>query len=1363
MRINKILGILILVGSRLAGTSPAGTECLRLPSFTSEAEILMQASKLQKPVEGMAVIELLEETQIVLAPDGSRETRYRYIFRVDHESGVEGWRTISATWKPWNQVRPGLKARVITPDGLEHHLDPATIGESPIHDDARVFDDRRRLTAPLPKLCVGAVAEVEVVSRETAPAFPGGSLITVVLRQPVPVLQTRVTIEAPEAMPLKWKVRGLAGTTPVRTADKGRSRLCLEVGRMDPPEGLESHEPADAHPVPALLVSTVPTWATVAKAYSDIVDRQLAGSNLGDRAVADPADGNDLRKRVNRILARLHRDIRYTGLEFGAASVIPRSPTEVSARGYGDCKDKATLLVGTLRAAGIDAHVALLNTGPGEDVEEALPGLNHFDHAIVFVPGPDPLWIDATADHYRAGELPFPDQGRKALVASLGTTSLTLIPSSKSSDYLVQEVREIHLADVGPARVIEISSPTGLGECHLRSELSNTEPKRLRENLKKYVQGAYEAKELVSYDMPDPDDLSKPFTLRLEAADSKLGNTFDFEALVTINLWNMTEKLRRYVPVPPDKEPATPLPLRKHDLLFQDPHSVAWEYRIYPPAGFSARALPPADLLSFGPATLSRAFSLREDGTVVGTFRFDSGKARWTASEYEAARQAIGAFGRSAPTSIGFDLTAEAHLSAGRIRESIQAYRTYVASRPGKAAPLSKLAMALLKGGMGELAREEAGKACALEPGSMYAQRTLGYILLHDLVGRQFRKGWDRPGAIKAMREAKRLDPTDKLARRNLAILLEYNEAGERYGAGSQLDLAIEEYQNLRKDLKADDVDVSLLLDLSKMARFKDLEEFARSLPPSSTRSAWMIVSAALNRGVDAALAEASSIVPDANQRRSALLTAGDILVPLRRYQEAAGVLSAGAVGSNDASAIRSRAAIMGKARRIDDSAFDPKLPSTVAWNLMKALLVDGKEGRQLSGYFSPAAWAVIATDPETTSVQRSLKGSLSGLTRLGLTPQVGLDLAVALCQVTVEGDDQRGHKVRFQMPGGNDLTFYVIQLQGKYLISVMDDQYALFGVEAARRLDGGDLDGARTWLDWARGLAWAGNSEDPLSGAILCRFWTKGQPASLAELRLAAVSMQVGEKACSKVPAQLLEARKGTSTTVRQQDLELALCSAYWASNDGERMEPLARQLYTSHPTSKVAARYLTRALSLQKKWEALVGFCDEVLRLRPDDLAILGHKAHALSALDRPEEKARLLKGLVDRGLATDSEFNNLAWGNLMAGKSDDETLEFARRSLLLKSSGNAGSMHTLASVLAERGEVTEALELMSKMLQEADRDEPRGEDWYVFARIAEQFGERKLALSRYKKVTPPGPLELEADSCHLLAARRIQQLSK
>jgi hypothetical protein len=54
-----------------------------------------------------------------------------------------------------------------------------------------------------------------------------------------------------------------------------------------------------------------------------------------------------------------------------------------------------------------------------------------------------------------------------------------------------------------------------------------------------------------------------------------------------------------------------------------------------------------------------------------------------------------------------------------------------------------------------------------------------------------------------------------------------------------------------------------------------------------------------------------------------------------------------------------------------------------------------------------------------------------------------------------------------------------------------------------------------------------------------------------------------------------------------------------------------------------------------------------------------------------------------------------------------------------------------------------------------------EPDSEFWYALGRIAEQYGERDIALADYAKVTPPSDSALEYDSTYRLAQTRIREL--
>jgi transglutaminase-like putative cysteine protease len=143
------------------------------------------------------------------------------------------------------------------------------------------------------------------------------------------------------------------------------------------------------------------------------VDKQIKSADV--RSLVEGTDRSATPLAIAaRLATLLHRNVRYTGVEFGQAAVVPATPSEVQQRRFGDCKDKSALLVAMLRAVGLQANVALLRSGYGLDVDQNVPGLDLFDHAIVYLDGSKPLWIDATANELRVGILPSGDQGRFA-------------------------------------------------------------------------------------------------------------------------------------------------------------------------------------------------------------------------------------------------------------------------------------------------------------------------------------------------------------------------------------------------------------------------------------------------------------------------------------------------------------------------------------------------------------------------------------------------------------------------------------------------------------------------------------------------------------------------------------------------------------------------------------------------------------------------------------------------------------------------------------------------------------------------------------------------------------------------------------
>ncbi|HEV2456165.1 MAG TPA: DUF3857 domain-containing transglutaminase family protein [Verrucomicrobiae bacterium] len=137
-------------------------------------------------------------------------------------------------------------------------------------------------------------------------------------------------------------------------------------------------------------------------------------------------------EQILSVLRFVQDEVRYFGIEIGASSEKPASPSMVFSRRFGDCKDKSLLFVAILRALGIQAFPVLVNAAYGRSIESWQPSVGAFDHCIARVQcyGQN-YYLDPTMT-YQRGPLTahyLPNYGY-GLVISPWTTRLTVIPQT---------------------------------------------------------------------------------------------------------------------------------------------------------------------------------------------------------------------------------------------------------------------------------------------------------------------------------------------------------------------------------------------------------------------------------------------------------------------------------------------------------------------------------------------------------------------------------------------------------------------------------------------------------------------------------------------------------------------------------------------------------------------------------------------------------------------------------------------------------------------------------------------------------------------------------------------------------------------
>ena len=1323
------------------------------PLSADPAAIRAAADALASP-RGAPLDVLLEEGVFRIDARGAVAQTYRVVYRPMSAEAARASARVERAWAPWREERPEIRARVVGADGAVATLEPGALAEAPVADGTGTPTQRRELSGIIPGVRSGAVVEQITAVRESAPPVAGAEVHR--FRVGSPARLVRLTIEAPAGTALRWIVHG-AELTPVETVAGGVRTLVFERRDAAPIPPREPFAPRELAPAPYVAFAAGQSWADVAGRVRAVFEGAIAGADLRAEVRAALGTGRPGREeKVRRIAAWLRGRVRATGVGIDEAPLAPTPPTDVLARGAGDAKDLAALLTALLRAAGLEADVALA-ASEWHDPPREVPGLGQLDHALVRVGGKGaPIWIDPSAAQLAPGTLPLDAQGKLALVAARRTRDLVRTPASGPADNAALTVRELHLAGLGRGRVVETRELGGLlaaSERELRARVPLDHRDRLDE---RYAREALRADVFLGADVRGLEDPAAPFRVRVEAEGSALAETGDDEALVPVGAAPVLEPLSALLGG--EREGAAPAP-RRDDLELALPYRWEIRYRIFPPDGFRARRLPEGAVERFGPATLTRRYAAGEDGSVTASYLLDTGGRRLAAAEADALAARVRAAAGGEPDRIAFERTAAALLEDGQVKEALAELRRLSAAHPREAMHPLHLALSLLELGDQEGAAAEARRAIGLEPGRAWGHRVLGWILEHDAVGRRFGHGFDRAGAIAAYRRAAELDPGHAGGRAALAELLSRNGAGVRFGPGADLDAALAEYAALRADAGPGPHDTGLLATLLAGGHHADAAAIAREVAPSPERNAAMLAAAAVLGGPHRAQVEAEALGDDGGP---ALRQAAVLLARERRLPLAAALLRAAARGARDAADLTAFAELLASVRPWREAAADGDEAARLVKSLVVAAVASREPARAVEPLLSsravgPARAALLGGLPlPLGAVERALREA-------GVTSDLLLDVALSGLELFRDGDPATGLRVRLRFafaPGEAATALFLVREGGALRLLASDAAWPILAAEARRAADGGDVAGAGRWLAWAREAVPGSEGEGGAPAGVLAAIAPPGAPLDLAHARLAAAALAAFVDGSAPVVDVLSAAVAAGDPPARRAAL-FALAQAHRSGDRPEAALAAADALLAEDPSSREAFVAKAWALRRLRRGAELDRAADALLARRPDDANAIALLATSRLLLGDRDGAARAFRRLVDGGRATPGVYNDAAWLALFRGGASAEALGWARRAVDGAPREHA-ALNTLATVLAELDRPAEARDVFLRSIEDGGPLE--GADWYVQGRIAEAWKLTDAARAAYARVRPDLVDGVEDPSgAHVLARRRLGGLGE
>ncbi len=293
----------------------------------------------------------------------------------------------------------------------------------------QIYDGSRTLVVLPDDVRPGDTLEYSLTVRGINPVHKGRFTGSVLLQWSVTVERLFARVLSSKRRPLTYRL--FAGGGEPRVEERGSTIEWIWDHHEVPASTSEYGRPPWHQELPWVQFTAYQTWNEVA----------LWGSRLYRRPEPIPAELRSTAHRirtefespVERAGAALHwvqNEFRYLGIELGAKSYRPHNVQQIIHQRFGDCKDKALLLVSLLELLDISAAPALVSTSWMRGVDGMAPSPTVFDHVIARVRvGEEIFWLDPSRQH-QAGPLAehgLPNYGF-GLPLEPSTTALEEIP-----------------------------------------------------------------------------------------------------------------------------------------------------------------------------------------------------------------------------------------------------------------------------------------------------------------------------------------------------------------------------------------------------------------------------------------------------------------------------------------------------------------------------------------------------------------------------------------------------------------------------------------------------------------------------------------------------------------------------------------------------------------------------------------------------------------------------------------------------------------------------------------------------------------------------------------------------------------------
>src|SRR5579862_1133975 len=384
-RIISASFVLAVVGAALLLNSPPNAAADSAPDWLRATA----QEKLPTYVDDPIAVVLFDESQVAVQDNGKIEVRHRVAYKLLRPEARSRYGYAAVNFDNETKVN-SFKAWTIAADGREFAVSEKDALETALSGDAFFSDDRARVLK-LPEANVGSIVGYEYVQEQ--PPFILEDDWS--FQRTIPIKRARFVLQLPPSWEFSASWFNYSEQKPQVAGTSQHVWELTDLPAVEEEPDMPARGTIEGHlgvkyfpPGGSQRGRITASWKNLGLWYYGLTQPSLTSSpQIKQKVAALTAGIPDPVGKIRALTEYMQRQIRYVAIEIGIGGFQPHSAADVFNNQYGDCKDKATLLLSMLREIGVDAYYVIIDTDRGV-VRPDFPSI-HFNHVILAIRLPD--------------------------------------------------------------------------------------------------------------------------------------------------------------------------------------------------------------------------------------------------------------------------------------------------------------------------------------------------------------------------------------------------------------------------------------------------------------------------------------------------------------------------------------------------------------------------------------------------------------------------------------------------------------------------------------------------------------------------------------------------------------------------------------------------------------------------------------------------------------------------------------------------------------------------------------------------------------------------------------------------------------